>query len=344
MSGELRDAVLLELRQPRRGRRPRAPRRAAERPASFGDRRAAARAGRARRAGPAGDLLRRGAERRALSPGAARHRGGRPRGRAARLAPRALGRAVGGRGGRAAGAAASRRSRGWASRSRASGRPAASSGRTAIEALAAHGLRWCSPAGEHAGRRAGVAMPALPLARGRRLPPPGVLHRRRLARGDRADVASPHEAADALIGGSTREATHRSCSSCIPSCCSGTRRRRARRVLEHLAGQVAGGAPGGARARARALVELARPPPATALTCRRAPRAPRRRRARRYTSGARTRSNCALRHGSVISRPSGAVPGSWRSKVASSELRTPNTASVSRYWSLSSKTCVMSVW
>jgi hypothetical protein len=61
-------------------------------------------------------------------------------------------------------------------------------------------------------------------------------------------------------------------------------------------------------------------------------------------SGARIRSNVALRHGSVISRPSGAVPGSWCSNVASSELRTPKTASVSRYRSLSSKTCVMRVW
>ena len=69
-----------------------------------------------------------------------------------------------------------------------------------LEALAAHGLRWCSPAGERAGRTGAIA--CLPF----RWPAVDAYHRlesftdRRTSRGDRADVASPREAADALIG------------------------------------------------------------------------------------------------------------------------------------------------
>ena len=194
VSGALRDAVLLSfdnLGEAADLERHGAPPRGA---APFGHRRAAARAGCARRAGPARDLLRRGAQRRALSPGAARHRGGRPRGRAARLAPRALGRAVTRRGGRAAGPRR-RRARGAGPRHR--GLPAA--GR---RAGGAHDRRTgrARPALVLAGRRARGApgrrrQPALPLAGGRRLPPPGVLHRsahssgrpggRRLAAGGR---------------------------------------------------------------------------------------------------------------------------------------------------------------
>jgi peptidoglycan/xylan/chitin deacetylase (PgdA/CDA1 family) len=78
--------------------------------------------------------------------------------------------------------------------------PGGALGPRTVDALAAHGLRWCSPAGEHAGRTAGVA--CLPF----RWPAVDAYHRlesfadRRSAWGDRADVASPREAADALIG------------------------------------------------------------------------------------------------------------------------------------------------
>jgi len=78
--------------------------------------------------------------------------------------------------------------------------PGGALGPSTLDALAAHGLRWCSPAGEHAGRTAGVA--CLPF----RWPAVDAYHRlesfadRRTAWGDRADVASPREAADALIG------------------------------------------------------------------------------------------------------------------------------------------------
>jgi peptidoglycan/xylan/chitin deacetylase (PgdA/CDA1 family) len=69
-----------------------------------------------------------------------------------------------------------------------------------FEALARHGLRWCSPAGERPGRTAGIA--CLPF----HWPAVDAYHRlesftgRRTSWGDRAAVASPREAADALIG------------------------------------------------------------------------------------------------------------------------------------------------
>jgi peptidoglycan/xylan/chitin deacetylase (PgdA/CDA1 family) len=78
--------------------------------------------------------------------------------------------------------------------------PGGALGPRTLGALAAHGLRWCSPAGEHAQRTAGVV--SLPF----RWPAVDAYHRmesfadRRTAWGDRADVASPREAADALIG------------------------------------------------------------------------------------------------------------------------------------------------
>jgi peptidoglycan/xylan/chitin deacetylase (PgdA/CDA1 family) len=78
--------------------------------------------------------------------------------------------------------------------------PGGGLGPRTLDALAAHGLRWCSPAGEHAGRTGPVA--CLPF----RWPAVDAYHRlesftdRRTSWGDRADVASPREAADALIG------------------------------------------------------------------------------------------------------------------------------------------------
>ena len=78
--------------------------------------------------------------------------------------------------------------------------PGGGLGPRTLEALAAHGLRWCSPAGERAGRTAGIA--CLPF----RWPAVDAYHRlesftdRRTSWGDRADAASPREAADALIG------------------------------------------------------------------------------------------------------------------------------------------------
>jgi peptidoglycan/xylan/chitin deacetylase (PgdA/CDA1 family) len=78
--------------------------------------------------------------------------------------------------------------------------PGGALGPRTLAALAAHGLRWCSPAGERAGRTGGVV--SLPF----RWSAVDAYHRmesfadRRTAWGDRADVASPREAADALIG------------------------------------------------------------------------------------------------------------------------------------------------
>ena len=51
-----------------------------------------------------------------------------------------------------------------------------------------------------------------------------------------------------------------------------------------------------------------------------------------------------VQNGTSSSLPSGASPGSWRSNGAIRELRTPNTASESRYSSPSTNTCVISVW
>ena len=229
VSRELRDAVLLSfdnLGEAADLERGTAPARGA---APLGDRRAAARARGARRAGPARDLLRRGPERRALS----RRRCATSRRPATRSGCTAGATRSGTRcrptRRTSCSAAASPPSRASASRSRASGRRAAGSGAHTLEALAAHGLRWCSPAGERAGRTAGVALPALPLARGRRLPPTRVLHRpaHRLGATGRP---SPRRARPPMRSSapSTRGATTRSCSSCTPSSCSRTPRRRRR--------------------------------------------------------------------------------------------------------------------
>ena len=78
--------------------------------------------------------------------------------------------------------------------------PGGGLGARSLQALAAHGLRWCSPAGERPGRTAGIA--CLPF----HWPAVDAYHRlesftdRRTSWGDRADVASPREAVDALIG------------------------------------------------------------------------------------------------------------------------------------------------
>ena len=78
--------------------------------------------------------------------------------------------------------------------------PGGGLGPRTFEALARHGLRWCSPAGERPGRTAGIA--SLPF----HWPAVDAYHRlesftgRRTSWGDRAAVASPREAADALIG------------------------------------------------------------------------------------------------------------------------------------------------
>jgi peptidoglycan/xylan/chitin deacetylase (PgdA/CDA1 family) len=77
--------------------------------------------------------------------------------------------------------------------------PGGGLGSRSLEALARHGLRWCSPAGERPGRAGGVA--CLPF----HWPAVDAYHRlesftdRRTSWGDRAAVASPREAADALI-------------------------------------------------------------------------------------------------------------------------------------------------
>ena len=113
---------------------------------------------------------------------------------------------------------------------------------SSVAALAAHGLRWCSPAGEHAGRTGSVA--CLPF----RWPAVDAYHRlqsftdRRTAWGDRADVASPREAADALIGVLDARGDDPLVLILHPFLMlEDDEAAQARRVLEHLAEQVARG-------------------------------------------------------------------------------------------------------
>ena len=120
--------------------------------------------------------------------------------------------------------------------------PGGELGAHTVAALAAHGLRWCSPAGERAERRGGVAM--LPF----RWPAVDAYHRlesftdRRTARGDRATVASPQEAADALIGVLDARGDEPLVLILHPFLLlEDDEAAQARRVLEHLAGQVSRG-------------------------------------------------------------------------------------------------------
>ena len=121
--------------------------------------------------------------------------------------------------------------------------PGGALGPTSVVRLAAHGLRWCSPAGERAGRTAGVA--CLPF----RWPAVDAYHRldsftdRRTAWGDKADVASPTEAADALIGALDARGDEPLVLILHPFLMiKDSEAAQARRVLEHLAEQVAQGA------------------------------------------------------------------------------------------------------
>jgi peptidoglycan/xylan/chitin deacetylase (PgdA/CDA1 family) len=120
--------------------------------------------------------------------------------------------------------------------------PGGALGAHTLDALAAHGLRWCSPAGEHAGRTAGVA--CLPF----RWPAVDAYHRlqsftdRRTAWGDRAAVASPREAADALIGALDARGDDPLVLILHPFLMlEDAEAAQARRVLEHLAEQIARG-------------------------------------------------------------------------------------------------------
>jgi peptidoglycan/xylan/chitin deacetylase (PgdA/CDA1 family) len=120
--------------------------------------------------------------------------------------------------------------------------PGGALGSHTLDALAAHGLRWCSPAGEHVGRAAGVAV--LPFA----WPAVDAYHRlesftdRRTAWGDRAAVASPPEAADALIGALDARGDDPLVLILHPFLMlEDAEAAQARRVLEHLAEQVARG-------------------------------------------------------------------------------------------------------
>jgi peptidoglycan/xylan/chitin deacetylase (PgdA/CDA1 family) len=120
--------------------------------------------------------------------------------------------------------------------------PGGGLGESSVAALAAHGLRWCSPAGEHAGRTGGVA--CLPF----RWPAVDAYHRlrsftdRRTAWGDRADVASPRETADALIGALDARGDDPLVLILHPFLMlSESEAAQARRVMEHLAELVARG-------------------------------------------------------------------------------------------------------
>jgi peptidoglycan-N-acetylglucosamine deacetylase len=120
--------------------------------------------------------------------------------------------------------------------------PGGALGPHTLEALAAHGLHWCSPAGEHAARTAGVAR--LPF----RWPAVDAYHRlesftdRRTAWGDRAAVASAREAADALIGALDAPGDDPLVVILHPFLMlEDDEVAQARRVLEHLAEQVAAG-------------------------------------------------------------------------------------------------------
>jgi peptidoglycan/xylan/chitin deacetylase (PgdA/CDA1 family) len=121
--------------------------------------------------------------------------------------------------------------------------PGGALGPRTLDALAAHGLRWCSPAGEHVGRTGGIA--CLPF----RWRAVDAYHRlesftdRRKAWGDRADVASPTEAADALIGAIDARGDEPLVLILHPFLMlEDSEAAQARRVLEHLAEQVVRGA------------------------------------------------------------------------------------------------------
>ena len=121
--------------------------------------------------------------------------------------------------------------------------PGGALGPCTLDALAAQGVRWCSPAGEHAGRTAGVA--CLPF----RWQAVDAYHRlqsftdRRTTWGDRADVASPREAADALIGAIDARGDEPLVLILHPFLMlEDGEAAQARRVLEHLAELVAQGA------------------------------------------------------------------------------------------------------
>ncbi|HEY0362314.1 MAG TPA: polysaccharide deacetylase family protein, partial [Solirubrobacteraceae bacterium] len=120
--------------------------------------------------------------------------------------------------------------------------PGGGLGPRTLEALAAHGLRWGSPAGERPGRTAGIA--CLPF----RWPAVDAYHRlesftdRRTSWGDRADVASPREAADALIGALDARGDDPLVLILHPFLMlSESEAAQARRVLEHVAELVARG-------------------------------------------------------------------------------------------------------
>jgi peptidoglycan/xylan/chitin deacetylase (PgdA/CDA1 family) len=120
--------------------------------------------------------------------------------------------------------------------------PGGGLGPRTLEALAAHGLRWCSPAGERAGRTGRIA--CLPF----HWPAVDAYHRlesftdRRTSRGDRAGVASPREAADALIGALDAPGDDPLVLILHPFLMlSESEAVQARRVMEHLAELVARG-------------------------------------------------------------------------------------------------------
>ena len=120
--------------------------------------------------------------------------------------------------------------------------PGGGLGARTLQALAAHGLRWCSPAGERPGRTDGIA--CLPF----RWPAVDAYHRlesftdRRTSWGDRADAASPREAADALIGALDARGGDPLVLILHPFLMlDDAEASEARRVLEHVAGLVARG-------------------------------------------------------------------------------------------------------
>ena len=120
--------------------------------------------------------------------------------------------------------------------------PGGGLGPRTLEALAAHGLRWCSPAGERAGRTGSIA--CLPF----HWPAVDAYHRlesfsdRRTSWGDRADVASPREAADALIDALDARGDDPLVLILHPFLMlSESEAAQARRVMEHLAELVARG-------------------------------------------------------------------------------------------------------
>jgi peptidoglycan/xylan/chitin deacetylase (PgdA/CDA1 family) len=120
--------------------------------------------------------------------------------------------------------------------------PGGALGPHSIATLAAHGVRWISPLGERPAVKGGVV--SLPF----RWDAVDAYHRmesfaqRRLARGDRADVASPRETADALIAALDARGDAPLVLILHPFLLlDDDEARETRRVLEHLAAQVAAG-------------------------------------------------------------------------------------------------------